>query len=259
MAVTGEHTDKVIDLVARETERRDGDDIVVEPEPAPAPRFRRHRRALLAGAMALALVAAATGIALATRHDSATKSLRAAQQVPRHAATPPARAGGKHAVTRTPHAPAKHIAPPVFAPPAATHTTTPVSAASPPPSPPPSTPVAEPVSVLVWQASPSSPTIPAGGHAVLNISVSNPTAGTVTLPVPLSCAPALQKPHGTPIGGGICPQMTQLMSGHDQLTQPYTLYATDSGDASGGALAPGSYVVKVEGVFSVKVTVTPRA
>jgi hypothetical protein len=109
---------------------------------------------------------------------------------------------------------------------------------------------------LTWQASPAALTIKAGAHASFTITVNNPTDGTVTLGLPLSCPPTLQREHGAPIGGAVCAQMAQVMSPHQTLTQQYTIYATDTGDASGNPLAPGRYVARVENLHSVRVTIT---
>ena len=73
---------------------------------------------------------------------------------------------------------------------------------------------------------------------------------------PLSCPPALQTEHGASIGGAVCAQMAQVMSPHQMLTQQYTIYATDTGDASGSPLAPGRYTARVENLYSVEVTIT---
>ena len=58
------------------------------------------------------------------------------------------------------------------------------------------------------------------------------------------------------IGAAICEQMAQIMSPHSQLTQHFTIYATDTGDASGQPLKPGVYTATFENLFKIKVNVT---
>ena len=91
----------------------------------------------------------------------------------------------------------------------------------------------------------------------LTVTVVNPTAGTVTLAHPLSCPPTLQPVHGAPIGGVVC-ERDGAGDGAALATwsQHYTIYATDTGDASGAPLAPGAYIVNVENLHNVKVTIT---
>jgi hypothetical protein len=136
-----------------------------------------------------------------------------------------------------------------------------VAVAPPPPvaptEPPVTAPPSYPPSALQWAATPAALTIKSGGHRVLTVHVTNPTDGTVTLPHPLSCAPTLRGPKGHMIGFGVCEEMAQVMSPHDQLTQRYTIYATDTAAAGGGAVAPGTYTASVENLFDVKVTITP--
>ena len=47
-----------------------------------------------------------------------------------------------------------------------------------------------------------------------------------------------------------------MMSPHSQVVAHYTIYATDTGDASGAPLAAGRYLAAIENLHNVKVTVT---
>ena len=170
------------------------------------------------------------------------------------------------------HPVARHIVPTTAA---KTHVTvTPTSAVvvpttagkvagGPPPVTPSSAPIvtappAEPASVLQWTSSPVALTIKAGGHVTFSVNVANPTAGNVTLGTPLACTPALQPKGGAPIGGLVCEQMAEVISPHQALTQQYTIYATDTGDATGKALPAGAYVARVENLFSIPVTISAK-
>ena len=54
----------------------------------------------------------------------------------------------------------------------------------------------------------------------------------------------------------MCAQMTQTMQPHATLTQQYTLYATNTGNAAGNALPAGTYTATVENQFKMTVHVT---
>lgn len=243
-----------VDLTAPIGGRADGDDIVVLPdEPS---RSRGRMRAILIAAIVMVLAAAGITIALANRDDTGATKLRSVSS------------RGPSPTTRTPPTRLKRVAttipakPRIVAPPVSVATTVPTTAvavAPPPvtPTAPPATTTPEyPASVLTWQSTPGELTINAGSHASLTITVSNPTDGNVTLGLPLSCPPVLQREHGAPIGGAVCPQMAQVMSPHQTLTQQYTIYATDTGDATGAALTAGRYFARVENLHSVRVTIT---
>jgi hypothetical protein len=109
---------------------------------------------------------------------------------------------------------------------------------------------------LRWTTSPSAVSIKAGGSVFLTVTVVNPTAGSVTLGHPMSCPPALQPVHGSPIGGLVCSEIAQIMAPHSHVVAHYTIYATDTADASGAPLATGAYIVNIENLHNVKVTVT---
>ena len=243
-----------VDLNAPVFEQADGDDIVVIPE-VPHSRPRGRMRAFLVGAIVAVLAAAGITIALVSRHDTGATKLRSVSaRVPsRKIKTPPSRRA--HVATTAPKKPRvvvrTSVAPAV--------PTTGVVAVAPPPvtltAPPATMTPAYPPSVLTWQTTPAALTIKSGSHRSLTVTVNNPTNGAVTLGLPLSCPPALQSQNGAPIGGAVCPQMAQVMSPQQTLTQQYTIYATDTGDASGNPLAPGRYVARVENVYSVRVTI----
>jgi hypothetical protein len=90
----------------------------------------------------------------------------------------------------------------------------------------------------------------------LTVTVVNPTGGTVTLGHPMSCPPTLKPLHGSPIGGAVCVEMAQIMAPHSQVVAHYTIHATDTADAGGAPLAAGQYVVNIENLHDVPVTVT---
>ena len=245
-----------VDLTAPVERVADGDDIEVLPD-LPRSTSRARMRAFLVGGIAAVLVATAITVALANNDHKGANRLRSVSRVHTPPKTPVTQ---KRVVATT--APKPHVTAPAPRV-AATVPTTAVGAApvSPPPATPSTAPAAivpteEPPSVLTWQATPAALTIKAGSHASFSVSVTNPTDGTVTLGVPLSCPAALQTKSGTGIAGVMCPQMAQVMSPHQTLTQQYTVYATDSGDASGAALQAGSYVARVENLYSVSVTIT---
>jgi hypothetical protein len=246
----------------------DGDDIVVEPG-RPASHTHRRARALTVAIVIGVLLAIGIAVAIATRGGSGGNT-HVTSSAPVHppAANPPAaksRAVAKPKATPA-TTPANVSKPPmnVVAPPASVAPTsavappvlpqTPVSAAQTTPTP--TMPTAEPPSVLRWTTSPSAVSIPGGGSVFLNVTVANPTAGTVTLPHPMSCPPTLQPVHGSPVGGAVCTEIAQIMAPHSQVVAHYTIYATNTANASGAPLAPGAYIVNIENLHNVKVTVT---
>ena len=194
-----------VDLTAPDLRVPDGDDIVVIPD-EPKGTSRARIRAFLVGAIVIVLAAAAITIALINRDG--THSTRLSSIAKRdHSSTPPLRP--KRVARKPAKIPAK---PRVSAPTPSVVTTIPTNVGGhtpvgPPavtpslPTTPPTTP-AYPPSVLTWQATPAAPTIKAGGHAVVSVTVSNPTDGTVTLGQPLSCPPVLTPEHG---GAAIAP------------------------------------------------------
>lgn len=258
MKTTGGRGD--VDLTAPDLRVPDGDDIVVIPD-EPKGTSRARIRAFLVGAIVIVLAAAAITIALINRDG--THSTRLSSIAKRdHSSTPPLRP--KRVARKPAKIPAK---PRVSAPTPSVVKTIPTNVGGhtpvgPPavtpslPTNPPTTP-AYPPSVLTWQATPAAPTIKAGGHAVVSVTVSNPTDGTVTLGQPLSCPPVLTpEPGGAAIAPGVCAQMAEVMSPHQTLTQQYRIYATATGDASGAPLATGRYKARFENLHPIWVTVT---
>jgi hypothetical protein len=257
----------------------DGDDIVIEPDAPEHP--RKHHREIVVGIIVGALVIGAAAVALATRSDAGGKSQVSAvppahtppghptdNEAKRHAAATTVAPAPATATART--TPRAIVPPPALSEPVVVHPTPtappPDAGSSPgyvgsgntiaPTTPTPTLPPTAPPSALAWKTDPASLSIPAGAHALLTVTAVNPTAGTVTLPHPLSCPPALQPAHGAPIGGGVCEAMAQLMAPHARAVAHYTIYATDTGDASGAPLAAGQYLANIESLHTVKVTIT---
>jgi hypothetical protein len=255
-------------MVLHEQEQSlDGDDIVVEPHGTGPEHPRRRTRELIVGAAVALLAVGAVAIAIAARHDSGGNTHVSTSAPGRPPAPSPSEtkpnAATKPTATRPAQvtkptsnavAPVVPIAPP--ATPAAPQTPVSVAPQTAPPAPPPTTPPNEPPSVLKWTASPATLSIKSGAHAVLTITVVNPTNGNVNLPHPLSCPPELKPQHGAPIGGFVCAEMVQVMAPHSQLVQHYTIYATDTGAADGAPLKASQYLAVVENLHNVKVTVT---
>jgi len=250
-----------LDLSAPDLVAPDGDDIVVIPD-APASTSRGRRRAILAGAIVLVLVAAGITIAAVNRDDGRTTSL---SSVAKRAPSPTTQPSPKRVVKAPAKKPAKPVVKPPVSTPKSVATQTLPSFGEPagpppvtptPPTAPPTTP-SYPPSMLTWQTTPGALTIKTGGHAVVSVTVTNPTDGTVTLGQPLSCPPVLQPNNGGPaVAGGVCAQMAQVMSPHQTLTQQYTIYATSTGDASGAPLPLGRYTARFENLHPMTVTVT---
>ncbi len=109
---------------------------------------------------------------------------------------------------------------------------------------------------MKWTSQPQALSIKAGGKAFLTVTVENPTDGTVTLGHPLSCPPTVKPVNGAPIGGAVCVEMAQIMDPHEKIVAHYTIHATDTADEGGAPLKAGQYIVTVENLYDVKVTVT---
>ncbi len=234
-------------------EQLDGDDIEVVPDAPPV--HRRRARFVVVGAVVVVVLAAGIGIAVALTRDNGPTTVRAIAPV-----TPQRTPAPSHAPRSKPNRPVVHEPPASIAP--LTPASPPPSVAVPPPpvaptQPPVTSPPVSPASVLQWSSTPAALTIPAGGHATLTVHVVNPSDGTVTLGHPLSCPPTLRGPKGHVIGYSVCTEMAQLIAPHEQFTQRYVVYATDTAAPGGGALAPGVYTASVENLFAVTVTVTP--
>jgi hypothetical protein len=76
----------------------------------------------------------------------------------------------------------------------------------------------------------------------VSISAHNPSAGIVSLPHPLSCAPTLQHDE-------VCPETVQMIAPGATAHASFVIDATN--------VAPGSYTLSIEGVRNISVTVTP--
>lgn len=253
MTTTGGRGD--VDLTAPRIERADGDDITVIPD-APRPNSRGRMRAILVGAIVVILAVAAITIARAGSHHDTTKLSSISKVKPQFS---PGHPSHPAASVKTPTKTTTRSGVPLVS--VATQTPTSAVAVAPasvppvtPTAPPVVTPPVEPASVLNWNSAPAALHVKTGKNTTFTVTVSNPTAGTVTLGQPLTCAPSLQTKQGAPIGAGLCEAMAQVMSPQQTLTQQYTISAIDSG--TGKALAPGSYVVRVENLFSIPLTVT---
>jgi hypothetical protein len=204
-----------VDLNAPDLRVPDGDDIVVVPDEPKTP-SRGRIRAFLVGAIVIVLAAAGITVALlnrdgthSTRLSSIAKRARSSTPAttPKRVAKKPAKAPAKpHVSAPTPSVaitiPTKVSAQTPVGPPAVTPSL---------PTTPPTTP-SYPPSVLTWQTTPAAFTVKAGGQAIVSVTVSNPTDGTVTLSQPLSCPPVLTPEHGgAAIAPGVCAQMAQVL------------------------------------------------
>ncbi|MGO9876072.1 MAG: hypothetical protein ACLPVY_20045 [Acidimicrobiia bacterium] len=247
-----------------DSERLEGDDIVVEPG-APRPGSRR-RRLATAGAVAGVLLVGGIAAAVADNHHSPShaSNLRAVATLhpPTAHPTPPT-AAVKPKITQvksvlpnasvtTTKTTSGNVAPPASI--AIGSAETPTTTMSPPP--PVTTPPVEPASVLEWSATPSELSVRAGAQMSVTVTVANPTNGTVTLGTPLSCEPTMRGPRGAVIGAFVCAQITQVIQPHARIAQRYTIHATDTGATSGKALTSGTYAATVENLFTIKVNVT---
>jgi hypothetical protein len=239
-------------------EHFDGDDIVVVPDAPPA--LRRRSRAAVVAAIAAIAIAVGAAVAIAVTGDdepSTVRSTAPARTEP--APAPSALSAPRDEKPKPPKQVPAQNPPPVSIPPETPVSSPPAVVVPPPvepPAPPDTTPPVSPSSVLQWSATPAALTIPAGGHKALTVHVVNPSDGTVTLGHPLSCPPTLRGPNGKAVGYAVCVEMAQLLAPHDELTQEYTIYATDTGAAGGAALKPGAYTATIDNRFTVKVTIT---
>ncbi len=255
----------------------DGDDIVVIPHGPEHP--RKHHREIVVGVIVGILAIGAAAIALAARHDTDASKVSTAPVAKTPAGHPTDNVSKRAAeqttvvsAAATAHRqPRAIVPPPALGEPAVAHPAPAAPSAgagsSPgqvgsgntvaPTTPTPTLPPTSPPSALTWSTDPGAVSVKAGGHVFLTVTVTNPTAGSVTLPHPLSCAPGLQTASGAPVGGGVvCEAMAQIMAPHSHVVAHYAIYATDTGDASGAPLPAGQYAVNVEGLHTVKVTVT---
>jgi hypothetical protein len=80
-----------------------------------------------------------------------------------------------------------------------------------------------------------------GTTKTITVSAHNPTDGTITLPMPLSCTPTLDN-------SGVCEALAQLLGPGQTASATYTIDAR--------TIAPGTYKLMLEGVRTIVVTVT---
>src|SRR4051794_2386851 len=225
----------------------DGDDIVVIPDEPQAPR-RRAVWVVIVGA--IAVVAAIVGVAFATRADPAKPVTTAGTPVATtptgSAATKPKQKPAvKKQASPSSVAPVAPVAPTAKKPAigkAVTQGTAPVHApvsVAPPVS---SEPIKTyPPSVLQWTA-PESIAIKQGTSAIVVVRATNPTNGTVTLPHSLSCVPRIDHSE-------VCAEVAQIIPARSNVGARYTIDATK--------VKPGSYTLSIEGLRTIRVTVTP--
>jgi hypothetical protein len=102
------------------------------------------------------------------------------------------------------------------------------------------TPPASPISVLQWSG-PTSVTVATNGKKPVSVGAHNPSAGIVSLPHPLSCAPTLQHDE-------VCPEMVQMIASGATARASFVVDATN--------VEPGVYTLSIEGVRNITVTVT---
>lgn len=225
----------------------EGDDIVVIPGGAPdEPRGRQ--LGLIVGAALVSIGVIVAAIALLTRHDGRTAQVAvqppASVPVARTPAAPKPKPKTKTKPTASKPAPtiAQSTVPATL--PSQLPVSTPIVASPPPAGPAPTVPLAQPKqygpSALTWNA-PRTMTIAAGKSAPLTVVAVNHTDGVVNLPHPLSCTPRLDHSE-------VCTEMLQTIPAGGSATATYTI------DTNG--ISPGTYTLRIEGVLTVKVTVS---
>ena len=220
-------------------------------------RVARVRRGRRSGAIVAVLVVGGVAIAVAARRDPtarAASNVRSVAPVSPPAAHPTPQRGRAEtpaeasAAAPTPSRRSRSTRRsrfrsrrPAVAPPAPVAGHHPRRGQSPRPPPPVTTPPVEPTSVLQWTATPAALSIKGGGHTSVHRHRREPDRRARSrCGTPLSCAPALRGPHGAAFGGGVCAQMAQIdVAALERSSQRYTIYATDTADASGRPLPPG--------------------
>jgi hypothetical protein len=235
--MAGEDNGGGVDLTTP-VETLPGDDVVIVPEPTPQPRSRR--RWLAIAIAALAIVAIAIVVALIPRGHSKANVVTspppsvAPTIAPTHHATPVA---PKQHVAPKPVSPPPQqvVAPPVSQPPVVSTPKASTPARTAPPQ-----PKSYPLSALQWTG-PTAFTMQHGTTKTIDVSAHNPTDGTITLPVPLSCTPTLDN-------SSVCAQMAQVLSAGQTASASYTIDAR--------TITPGTYKLTIEGARTIVVTVT---
>ncbi len=227
----------------------DGDDIQVVPGgPGNPPPGARTRRILVGVALAAAIVVV-LGIVLTARHRTGSTVVRTATpatlaalpaaEVKPGATAHPAKVG---TITVAPTVPTTE--PRALAPAPTAVVSSPVSHPVAPATTPATTLPAPRIygaSVLQWTTTPPSLTVVSGHRAALSVVAHNPTAGVVDLAHPLGCTPRLD--HGE-----ICAQMVQTIGPGQSAGAHFTIDAT--------GVHAGSYTLVIEGVLTVRVTVS---
>jgi len=220
----------------------EGDDIVVVPAEVDEPVGLSRRHALVGAAIAAVLVLI-VALALSAKHS----------HTPNGVATSSPATLAQSPVVAKPSPKAQPKSPPIAvatvastaAPTTVKAVVVPatVAAATTPATPAPTTaapPKQYGASVLTWDA-PHTLTVAAGRTATLAVTAHNPSDGVVNLPHPLSCAPRLDHSE-------MCPEMVQQIASGQSASAQYTIDAT--------GIAKGAYTVSIEGVLTVRVTVS---
>jgi len=242
VATTDERDGEAVDTARHAPATADGDDIQVIPAEIDEPVGLSRRHALAGAVIVLALVVV-VAVALSTRHSrpttgvqtkAAPSTLAPAAVAPKGSARPPIKSP-PIAVATVENTAAPTTVRAVVPPPATAAATT--------PAPPPTT-APEPkqygASVLTWDA-PRTLSVAAGHTAALAVTAHNPSDGIVNLAHPLSCTPRLDHSE-------MCPEMVQQIASGQSASAQYTI------DAKG--IAKGTYSLSIEGVLTVRVTVS---
>ena len=226
----------------------DGDDItVVTTGPAEETTGRRRRVFLVGTAVAVTVVVAGVVALVAVSKSAGSNHAGSKSAVinpvsPSVVSSPDVKPAATKKPVVHPTASVAPIAPTVPAP-LPPHTTITARVVTPPPAfvapTTPAPPKQYGAAALTWSA-PHSLTIATGKTAALAVTAHNGTDGIVTLAHPLSCTPRLD--HGE-----MCTQNVQLVPSGQSASAQYTI--------SAAGIAPGSYTLNIEGVFTVAVTV----
>ena len=223
----------------------EGDDITILPGNVSRPRRRRRPALALtaAGVLLAAIVAAA-----ALRHPASGRVRTSAPPVSTVAAAKTA-PRARPAPTTVAQASRPSAAPPssaavIHSTTAPTHAPLPVTSPRPIVTPMPGGTVAAPrvvpSSALHWDA-PDTVTVKSGASVAFSVRAVNPTDGIVELPNPLSCAPSLDN-------STVCAAVVQIIGPGQAAAARYTI--------SAGGVRPGTYVLSIEGLRTVRVSVT---
>jgi hypothetical protein len=247
---TGERSGDSLDVTERVGTAHEGDDIVVVPhEDDQHPTHNRGVRiaiiALVSG-VAIALIAAVIAIA-ANNNSSSNVSTQHPNDVAPPPAQQPAPSDAVDVRPSTPRVSAPDVSLPIVSP---KPTTLPSQShpggnvATPPqqqPPQPPQGPKTSPVSALQWTGT-NALTMHPGDTQTINISVKNPSDGTVSLPQQLSCPGTWVLKQND---GPVCTENTQQLSPGASASTKLKIEAVD----------PGTYSFAVGGAYKITVTV----